>query len=216
SVVNERRLEPREGQEESRYTVCLPYDLPVPPGAKVYKLMGRSGATLTFLQESSKMAALTPYLVVVSGQAADLGVGRKREIPNTQSAISQTASNQIDVPGYSMRGTMKSIGYKTAAELYAYILQASDNKWHLVKDAQGYENANIPAMRTYLLQNGGVGANSLSMELLDDVEAPDGIDTIRTIDTDGTERYYDLDGRMLPGKPERGIYILNGKKYTSK
>ncbi|MBQ4294320.1 MAG: leucine-rich repeat protein, partial [Prevotella sp.] len=29
SVVNERRLEPREGQEESRYTVCLPYDLPV-------------------------------------------------------------------------------------------------------------------------------------------------------------------------------------------
>ena len=100
--------------------------------------------------------------------------------------------------------------------MYAYILQASDNKWHLVKKAEGYENANIPAMRTYLLQNGGVGANSLSMELLDDIEDPDGIDTIRTIDTDGTERYYDLDGRELPGKPERGIYIRNGKKYISK
>ncbi|MBO4849294.1 MAG: leucine-rich repeat protein [Prevotella sp.] len=216
SVVNERRLEPRKGQEESKYTVCLPYDLPVPPGAKVYKLMGRSGGTLTFLQEPSKMETLTPYLVVVSGQTADLGVGRKREIPNTQSAISQTANNQINVPGYSMRGTMQTIDYKKAAELYAYILQASDNKWHLVKKAEGYENANIPAMRTYLLQNGGVGANSLSMELLDDIEDPDGIDTIRTIDTDGTERYYDLDGRELPGKPERGIYIRNGKKYISK
>ena len=38
------------------------------------------------------------------------------------------------------------------------------------------------------------------------------IDTIRTVDTDGTERYFDLNGRELPGKPESGIYIHNGKK----
>ena len=42
-----------------------------------------------------------------------------------------------------------------------------------------------------------------------------GIDTIRTIDADGTERYYDLYGRELPGKPESGIYIHNGKKIMS-
>ena len=42
------------------------------------------------------------------------------------------------------------------------------------------------------------------------------IEQIRTIDADGTERYYDLGGRELPGKPERGIYIHNGKKHVSK
>ena len=36
--------------------------------------------------------------------------------------------------------------------------------------------------------------------------------TIRTIDADGTNRYFDLQGRMLYGKPDKGIYIENGKK----
>ncbi len=212
-VTNERQLAHRAGQDGSKYTVCLPYSLSMPSGAKAYKLEGRSGGTLTFKQETGYLEALVPYLVVVRGQTATLSSDKKQEIPNTLSAIFQTGDKQIDVPGYTLRGTMKTIDYKMAAELGAYILQASDNKWHLVKNAEGYENANIPALRTYLLQNGGTGANSLSMELLDEF---DGIDTIRTIDNDGTERYYDINGRELPCKPNKGIYIHNGKKYVSK
>lgn len=40
--------------------------------------------------------------------------------------------------------------------------------------------------------------------------------TIRTIDRDGTENYFDLQGRRLNGKPEKGIYIENGKKHIAK
>ena len=36
--------------------------------------------------------------------------------------------------------------------------------------------------------------------------------TLRTIDADGTSRYFDLQGRMLNGKPEKGLYIEDGKK----
>jgi hypothetical protein len=36
--------------------------------------------------------------------------------------------------------------------------------------------------------------------------------TFRTIDTHGTNRYFDLQGRMLNGKPEKGLYIGDGKK----
>ena len=39
---------------------------------------------------------------------------------------------------------------------------------------------------------------------------------IRTIDRDGTERYFDMNGRLLNGKPQKGLYIHNGKKYTNK
>jgi len=37
----------------------------------------------------------------------------------------------------------------------------------------------------------------------------------RAIDTDGTSLYFDLQGRMLNGKPVKGLYIMNGKKVIS-
>ncbi len=40
--------------------------------------------------------------------------------------------------------------------------------------------------------------------------------TIRTIDRNGRENYFDLEGRRLNGKPEKGIYIENGKKHIAK
>jgi uncharacterized protein YpmB len=40
---------------------------------------------------------------------------------------------------------------------------------------------------------------------------------IQTIDADGTERYFDLSGRLLNGKPNsKGLYIKNAKKYIKK
>ena len=45
------------------------------------------------------------------------------------------------------------------------------------------------------------------------LSAPSGIQPIiRTIDADGTNRYFDLQGRMLKGRPEKGLFIENGKK----
>ena len=41
------------------------------------------------------------------------------------------------------------------------------------------------------------------------------VPTIRTIDPDGTSRYFDLQGRMLNGKPDKGVYIKNGKKFVT-
>ena len=40
--------------------------------------------------------------------------------------------------------------------------------------------------------------------------------TIRAIDADGTIRYFDLQGRLLNGKPVRGVYIDNGKKVINR
>ncbi len=40
---------------------------------------------------------------------------------------------------------------------------------------------------------------------------------IHTIDLDGTERWFDLNGRQLSGKPtKKGIYINKGKKVVIK
>ena len=51
------------------------------------------------------------------------------------------------------------------------------------------------------------------MTLVDDDAT--GIDTIETIDEDGTRRYYDLQGREVDGST-KGIVIKNGKKVLNK
>ena len=49
-----------------------------------------------------------------------------------------------------------------------------------------------------------------------DMPAHDETGILHTIDNDGTHRYFDLQGRQLDGKPGKGIYIDNFKKYISK
>lgn len=156
------------------------------------------------------MTAGTPYLLVLTNSSVTLSSDTEQTIPTTLEADAALLSHQAEVPGLALRGTNKYIDNTTAHELGSYILQ-SDNKWHAVPS--GVEAANIPAFRAYLLQrDGGAGVKAFDMQL-DEV---DGVDTILTIDHDGTENYYDLNGRKLNGRPQRGVYIYQGKKYVNK
>lgn len=38
--------------------------------------------------------------------------------------------------------------------------------------------------------------------------------TIRTIEDNGTSLYFDLQGRQLYGRPDKGVYIKDGKKFV--
>ena len=51
-------------------------------------------------------------------------------------------------------------------------------------------------------------------------DLPDGQGTaispvIRTVEADGTNRYFDLQGRQIGTKPASGVYIKDGKKFIS-
>ena len=109
-----------------------------------------------------------------------------------------------------MRGTVNRIGNAEAVELGALML--ADGEWIAVPENN--ENAYIAPFRAYMLESGHSGARTLTMSFLDDVTTA--VDTIRLVDSDGSEHYYDLNGRKLPGKPAKGAYIFNGKKYVNK
>jgi hypothetical protein len=47
------------------------------------------------------------------------------------------------------------------------------------------------------------------------LEGTTGIEQLRTVDRDGTERIYDLNGRQISA-PTKGINIINGKKVVIK
>ena len=65
--------------------------------------------------------------------------------------------------------------------------------------------------------NAGEDGSKEEMDYQGDIpftqSAPSGIEPIiRTIDANGTNRYFDLQGRMLKGRPDKGLFIENGKK----
>ena len=202
-VENTRTL----AKSAAPYTICLPYDLNIPTGAKAYKMSGHSDTELIFTQTLETLESLQPYLIWTADGDATLNTGAA-EIP---ASGGQTFGKQDDAPGYSMRGTLYSISNAEAAELGAYTLQ-QDGMWHpVMADTDAHRAARILPYRAYLLQNRGAGTRAIGMTL----EGTTGIEQLRTIDSDGTERLYDLNGRRLYA-PVKGVNIINGKKVINR
>lgn len=209
----------------SGYTFLLPFNVQIPygKGAKLYNFTGvttEDGVTTVSFEEEYHGHSLgyygskghtTPsypyFLVVESDNAFTLSTTSS----STISANSTGASSSHD--GYSFVGTTVTISNN---ELYdanqaKYILQ-SDGNWHKVQ--QGEPDAFVGAYRCFFRSDNG---SEPDMLVYGNGVEEQGISTfIRTVDTDGTQHYYDLNGRRLSAKPERGLYIFGGKTYINK
>jgi hypothetical protein len=202
-VENTRTL----AKSAAPYTICLPYDMQIPNGAKAYKLSGRSTNELIFTETFETLEALQPYLIWTDQNDAALSSADA----NIPASGGMTFGKQQNAPGYSMRGTLYGISNAEAAELGAYTLQ-QDGKWHpVMSDNDKHRAARILPFRTYLLANRKAGNRSIGMTL----EGTTGIEQLRTIDSNGTERIYDLNGRQL-STAAKGINIINGKKVINR
>ena len=191
------------------YSFCVPYKMNVPMYARAYKLSARDGNSLVFEEVKGELEAMTPYLLKVVGNKRfrKMSTTLNTDIAQTIPASGpQVYGRQVDAPGYSIRGSFVSISNAEAAEMGAYVLQ-SYGDWHPVTTAQG--QVSLKPFRAFLLPSARNAHAFIGMTLEDDTT---GIDTIETIDQDGTRSYYDLNGRQLPDAPDRGIYIHNGKK----
>ena len=97
-----------------------------------------------------------------------------------------------------------------AAEAGAFILQG-DGTWGAVK--AGNEAVYIPPFRAYV-----VAASAQSARLTSGFGegGATGIERIVSTDLDGTERWYDLNGRRIDKPTQKGVYIQNGSKVVVK
>ena len=209
-INNDRKLE----VSDIPYTVCLPYSTSVPRGAKAYKLSDRDGNKLVFTEEENEMVALHPYLLKVEGNngvyTGPVTLDAYGFGPQTLPSNTDVRMQQDDAPGYSMRGTLNTITNAEAADLGAYILQ-SDGDWHPVSTSS--QKASILPFRAYLLPSARSAMSRIGMQLGDNAT---GIDSYTTIDQDGTERTYDLQGREINARNAKGVVIINGRKVIKK
>lgn len=192
----------------SWYSVCVPYVMDVPDGVRAYQLDGSSQYhdKVTFRRVRGTLQPFMPYIFVPDVNEASFASNKAQMMP-----VSSTAAGaEVEVLSYKLRGTLKKISNKDAAEMHAYVLQ-SDHKFHLV--TKDNPNVYIPAYRHYFLISDNTHVNNLSIEMVED--DPNGIQYIETLEEDGTATYYDLNGRVLPGKPNKGVYIKGNKKMTT-
>ena len=203
---------PSLGKDEWAYSVCLPYEQPVPEGASVYALKSRGAngdmTDVCFKKISGNMEAGLPYLVVVD---ADGGLTFQHQgtipVPDTDGAetLLQTAS----VNGVSLRGTFRRINFDEASAGNYYVLQ-TENLWKRVGGE--YTHVGVPPFRAYLTLD-QTQAASVSFDLIDDTDAIAPLPTSRA--NVGDAWWHTLQGQRLPSAPSRpGVYIHRGRKVA--
>ena len=185
------------------YTTCLPFDCDVPAGCKAYTLSGRSDNELIFTQVSD-MKGEKPYLII-----ADVADAKIEQTSDVKIPVTPLRLPQVNAPGYSMLGSLSYIDNEKAAGMKAYVLQP-DAQWHPVSNDG---KSNIAPYRAFIQVNGTKATRAIQ-SWFEDVDGTTGETILKTIDFDGKERYYDLNGRQLNGAPKQGVYIHNGKKVV--
>lgn len=194
----------RELESEYVYTACLSYDQPLGEGLKAYTLSESNGNQLIFTEvvansEPIVLEATKPYLITAESKVESMSAN------NVTMLVNREGSSQDNITGYEFCGTLSTISHDDAVNLNALILQA-DQRWHPV--AGSASTVKIPAGRAYLKEKAGGNARSIMHTVLVDANAT----RIKLINSDGTEAYFDLNGRRIEEPKVKGIYVKSGQK----
>ena len=187
---------------DGAYSVCLPYSLPVPQGAKAYSLKRKEENDVYFGLVTGDMEACKPYLIMAPDVDIALGCDDERVLPTTEDAVAQSTTAST----VTIHGTLQRISTANAAENDYYVLQAN-NEWKLVS---GSSTVTVPPYRAYLTLDNTQSA-SVNIGFSDET---DGISSPEsTFPSDSSpDDWWTLDGRKLDSRPAfKGIYI-NGKR----
>ena len=229
------------------YTVCLPFYADLLDADCDFTIYSKAEITqdgeLLFTEEM--LPFLYPgnaYLIVVNEgtlrlqeEAVTLTAEAKGADDDSNAVLLNYANDQI--AGHWL-GSLKPIGHDEAVRRNAFTL-ASDGSFQRITDE--YPTWKWPAYRAmfcatdlmtadklttkYQLDANGVEDEEVDRSLPapesyqgdNDGEATAIAPVIHTIDRDGTERWFDLNGRQLNGKPtQKGVYIHRGKKQVVK
>jgi hypothetical protein len=139
---------------------------------------------------------------------------------NTGVILYYGTAGDYDIPAISAAGAVSDneligVTSRTLVEWttggdgkYNYILQGGEFK----KASNGY----LKAYRAYLHTSYNVAApGARELEIVFDEEEATGITDVRSMNADVNGSAYDMQGRKVE-QPQKGLYIMNGKKVVVK
>ena len=174
-------------------TLILPFDATIPAGVEVYTLNYTTGASAAQATKvETTLPANTPVLVI-----ADEG-----DYDFTGASIWQKAATMSS-------DALTGVYQKTIVPTGSYILTKKNDKVGFRK-ADGSTNT-VEANRAYLTAT-GASAPMLSINF---GGGTTGIADVRSQMEEGRGEYYNLNGQRV-AQPNKGLYIINGKKMVVK
>ncbi len=202
------------------YTICLPFDLPTNlvmfDGAEVCTLesseydSSENKLTLNFTDKPDTISAGTPYLVRWQDDE------REEVQLNFDGVIIKNKHQAITTDYANFVGSFSPVSLNAGDRSILY-LGAEDKLYYPTG------NITMGSCRAYF-KLVGITAGDLETGTANAVVLNFGDDTtgITTLSTEpgkeatSTTGWHTLDGRRLSGKPDKGIYIHNGKKVVVK
>ncbi len=174
-------------------TLILPFDATIPAGVEVYTLNYTAGASAAQATEvTATLPANTPVLVIADEGNYDF----------TGAGIWQKAATMTS-------DALTGVYQKTVVPSGSYILTKKDDVVGFRK-ADGSTNT-VEANRAYLTAT-GASAPMLSINF---GGGTTGIGDVRNLMEEGRGEYYNLNGQRV-AQPNKGLYIINGKKVIVK
>ena len=172
-------------------TLCLPFAAGIPDGVTAWTLTYTSGDKATATPVVTTIPANTPVLLNGTGEKTFSGSG----------AVSASATN--------VSGAMTGVFATSTVPVNSYVLQKQDANVGFFK-VTGAKTIN--PFRAYLTASGN--APSLSIIFPEDNDVT-GISEIEKMKNADNVTIFDLQGRKV-AQPQKGLYIVNGKKVIFK
>lgn len=172
-------------------TLCLPFAATIPGGVTAYTLTYAGGDKATATSVETTILANTPVLLNGSGEKVFTGSG----------AVSASAANE--------NGALTGVFAATTVPSGSYVLQKQSEKVGFFK-VTGAKTIN--PFRAYLTAE--TPAPGLSIIFPEDGDVT-GISEIEKMRNADNVTIFDLQGRKV-AQPQKGLYIVNGKKIIFK
>ena len=193
-------------------TVCLPFALTAAEATTLgtfYELSNFDGSTLHFTSVDAPVAN-KPYLVVPTATGLTLSETEK-SIVATPANLGTTVTN-VDFIGTLAATAIPASATGTGESDYSYYAY---NNGSLVKVTS--KAATLPAFRGYFkVKNSGINAAARSLNISFDNEATGISDALMNSDERTVKsEVYNLNGQRVAA-PQKGLYIVNGKKVIVK
>ena len=211
SIMNTRQM--KAGQH---YTVCLPYDLPIPSTLKAYTLDASSSTILGFKEVTGTLEAFKPYVVIASGTGNLLSISTGGQVPATtyNGPMGAIALNPQITQNYTFAGTMTYLDGNLAEG--KYIMQG-DKTWKKIASDSNFDGPCILPMRAYIGSGAIPSGARLTATFTNADGSTTGINDLH-LDADNSD-VYDIQGRKVDTTKttiRKGVYIVNGRKVVKK
>lgn len=206
------------------YTVCLPYDLPLPSTLKAFTMDGSNSAqTLIGFTEVTGTLGPTgtpdwlpvPYVVIpsVSGQLLNASNTVVHEFK--EDVTNKTTLNGVTKGNFTFYGTMRYMDGDDATGLYIMQYNNGNPTWMQIAAGSGFNQSNkacVLPMRAYIKNTGAGAPPYINATFTDATGATTTVKQLRLDENDAEEEIYDLSGRRVKTPRKGGLYIINQRK----